>query len=336
MINISVLGAGTWGTALAQLLAQDSKNNIKVTLWSAIGSEIDALGKTKKHPNLGGMVLSDEIALEKDLQSACRGAEIIILAVPSPFVRETAKKVAPFIEEGCIIVDVAKGLEAGSCKTLSEVISDELGEKKNVIVALSGPTHAEEVALGMPTAIVAASDDSAAAEKIQSIFSNGYFRVYTNPDIKGVEICGALKNIIALAAGLSAGLGYGDNAKAAIITRGIAEITRLGIAMGCPEATFSGLAGIGDLVVTCTSIHSRNNKAGYLMGKGMSAEEATKEVGMAIGKTDKVIYEGAMALSKKYGVDLPICSTLDLIVKGKLDAKDAISVLFARDLKSET
>ncbi len=331
MKSVTVLGSGTWGTALASMLARD--NGCHVTLWSAFKSEIDQLSSKHIHPRLEGLVIPKELNFGTDISEVCENADIIVFAVPSPFVRETAKKAAPFIKSDAIIVDVAKGLERGSHMTLCEVIEDELGGERGGIVALSGPTHAEEVALALPTAIVASSKKMQAAELIQQIFSNGYFRVYTNTDIKGIELCGAMKNIIAIAAGISEGLGCGDNAKAAIITRGMAEITRLGVSMGCSQRTFESLAGIGDLVVTCTSRHSRNNRAGYLIGKGKSAEEAVKEVGMAVEGLNAL--PAAIEFAEFFGVELPICSTLAQVVRGELPAADALTALMMRELKSE-
>lgn len=331
MTFVTVLGAGTWGTALAAMLS--AKCGCRVKLWSALQNEIKELSETHRHQNLDGMILPSDIELYTDLECACKEAKIVIFAVPSVFLRQTARNAAPFIGRDCIVVDVAKGLEADSCLTLSEVIESELGDERGGIVALSGPTHAEEVAIGMPTAIVAASKNMKAAEKIQQIFSNDSFRVYTNPDIKGIEVCGALKNIIAIAAGISQGLGYGDNAKAAIITRGMAEITRLGVSMGASEVTFASLAGIGDLIVTCTSRHSRNGRAGYLIGKGKSIEEVTKEIGMAIEGLNAL--PAALEFAEKYGVELPICRMVDRIVKGELLPKNALGEIMARSLKSE-
>lgn len=330
MSNISIIGAGTWGTALANMIAA---NGGSVKLWSAIPSEIDQLEKTHTHPKLDGVTLSSGIEYERDIAKAAKDCEILIMAVPSPFVRQTARLLAPHTEVVKIIADVAKGLEAGTHKTLCEVIRDEIPSEDIRLVALSGPTHAEEVAAGLPTLIVAASEDISAAERIQKEFSNSFFRVYTNTDIKGIELCGALKNIIALAAGISSGLGYGDNAKAAIITRGMAEITRLGVKLGCSPRTFESLAGIGDLVVTCTSKYSRNGRAGYLIGRGMSPEKATAEVGMVVEGLNAL--PAAMELSERFDCELPICATVDKIVKGLIAPSDALEHLMLRDLKSE-
>ena len=256
----------------------------------------------------------------------------MLFAVASPYVRETAKKAAPYIKEGQIIVDAAKGLEEDTLFTMSQVIKDGIG--KNVtVVALSGPTHAEEVALGLPTTVVAACRNLNAAQQVQSIFMNTCMRVYTNEDILGVELCGALKNIIALACGISTGLGFGDNAKAAIITRGIAEMSRLGMAMNCDKMTFAGLAGLGDLIVTATSCHSRNNRAGFLIGSGDSAEEAIKKVGMVVEGIHAI--PSALKLAEKYKVDMPIITAVHKTVSGELAPDKAVSLLMNREKKSE-
>ncbi len=330
MSNISVFGAGTWGMALANALAFKCH---EVTVWSAVPEEIQLLSQLRTHKNLPGMRVSADIKFTLDMKTACEGCELFVFAVPSVFVASTARKAAQFIPDGAVIVDVAKGLEEGTHMTLTEVIDRELGAGRTRLVALSGPTHAEEVALKMPTTIVAASHDEGAAKFVQHIFSNDFIRVYTNDDIKGIEISGALKNIIALAAGISNGLGYGDNAKAAIVTRGMAEITRLGMKLGCKFETFSGLAGIGDLVVTCTSQHSRNNRAGYLMGKGYSAKEATRQVGMVVEGLNAL--PAAIDLSRAVGVELPICEAVYSVVCGTVPVTEVLSRLMGRELKSE-
>ncbi len=270
--SIGVLGAGTWGMALARMLTV-SGNDVQV--WSAIEAEVDNLSATRVHPNLPGMVIPQELRFTKSIEEVCTGKDVLLFAVPSVFVRSTAAKARPYIRSGQIIVDVAKGIEPDTLYTMTEILADELshenGPRAVRLVALSGPTHAEEVALDLPTTIVSASPDLEAAEVVQEVFSNTCMRVYTNTDIKGVELSGAMKNVIALGVGISTGLGYGDNARAALITRGIAEIARLGVAMGCNVHTFAGLAGIGDLIVTATSMHSRNNRAGILIGKGEKA-----------------------------------------------------------------
>lgn len=330
MSNISVLGAGTWGVALATALATNGHN---VTVWSAIAEEIHLLSQIRTHKNLPGMRVPPQVNFTLDIGSACEGADLIVFAVPSVFVAETARKAAEYIHDGTVIADVAKGLEERTHMTLTEVIDREVGAGRTRLVALSGPTHAEEVALRLPTTIVAASRDEEAAKFVQNVFSNDFIRVYTNDDIKGIELSGALKNIIALAAGISNGLGYGDNAKAAIVTRGIAEITRLGVRMGCKFETFSGLAGIGDLVVTCTSQHSRNNRAGYLIGKGYSAKEAVAQVGMVVEGLNAL--PAAIDLSRSVGVELPICEAVYNVVTGMIPVSEILPHLMERKLKSE-
>ena len=329
-IKIGVLGAGTWGVALARMLCLAGH---RVMLWSAIEKEIDEISATRKHPNLPGVELPKEITYTKDIQTVCEGKDILLLAVPSPFVRVTARKAAPYVSDGQIIVDVAKGIEENTLYTMTQIIADELKNPNVKLVALSGPTHAEEVVKDLPTTIVSASEDLDAALLVQRVFTTPCMRVYTNDDVLGVEICGALKNIIALASGIAIGLGCGDNAKAALITRGIAEISRLGLAMGCREQTFGGLAGIGDLIVTATSKHSRNLRCGMLLGQGVPVDEATKQVGMVVEGLNAL--PAALALSKKHGIEMPIIDTVDAVVSGRVSISDAIRTLMSRDLKSE-
>ena len=334
MTRIGVLGAGTWGMALARMLAN---SGVEVTVWSALAAEIDNLVKTGVHPNLTYMELPKSIKYTKDLGELCNDKDVLLFAVPSVFVRSTAKSAAEFIKDGQIIVDVAKGIEPDTLFTMTEVIDDAIHEVKpelNVkLVALSGPTHAEEVARDLPTTIVSACEDSKTAAYVQDVFFNTCMRVYTNSDVKGVELCGAMKNIIALAAGITAGIGYGDNAKAALITRGMAEITRLGTAMGCKSSTFYGLAGIGDLIVTATSVHSRNNKAGFLIGSGKSPKEAIAEVGMVVEGINAI--PAAMELMQKYNVEMPIIEKINEVINCGLDPKQAVMELMARDKKEE-
>lgn len=332
--TIGVLGAGTWGMALARMLAVGGHD---VEVWSAIGAEIDELERTRVHRNLPGMTIPQELKLTKDLQQACTGKEIVVFAVPSVFVRSTAAKARAFLPEGQIVVDVAKGIEQSTLFTMTEVLADELcrenGPESVRLVALSGPTHAEEVALDLPTTIVSASADEDAARLVQETFTCGCMRVYTNTDVRGVELSGALKNVIALGVGISTGIGYGDNARAALITRGIAEIARLGYAMGCNLQTFAGLAGIGDLIVTATSMHSRNNRAGILIGKGESPEQAVKEVGMVVEGMNAL--PAAMELAQRYQVEMPIVQTVNAIVKQGMKPEEAVRALMTRDLKNE-
>ena len=332
--KIGVLGAGTWGTALARMLA---RNGCDVTMWSALPDELKAMSVTHAHPNLPGMCLPADMHYTADIEEICGDRDVLLFAVPSVFVRSTARKAAPHIPDGQLIVDVAKGVEEKTLMTMSEIIEQELAaDGKHThcnVVALSGPTHAEEVAVDLPTTIVSASPDGEAARYVQEVFNNTCMRVYTNPDIKGVELSGAMKNVIALGVGISTGLGYGDNARAALITRGIAEIARLGVAMGCNVHTFAGLAGIGDLIVTATSMHSRNNRAGILIGKGKSPAEAVKEVGMVVEGMNAL--PAALELAEKYQVEMPIVQTVDAIVNHGMSAAEAVRALMDRGLKNE-
>ena len=262
MASIGVIGAGSWGTALAYLLYQ---NGHDVTLWSIVEAEVELLTTKRENPDkLPGVKLPDSMVITSDLQEAVSGKDVLVLAVPSLFVRSTACKMKEYVGKGQIIVNVAKGIEDGTLHTLSQVIGSELPQAE--IAVMSGPSHAEEVGQGIPTTIVVGARNRETAEYLQNIFMSNVFRVYTSPDVLGIELGGALKNVVALAAGIADGLGYGDNTKAALITRGITEIARLGMAMGGKLETFSGLSGIGDLIVTCASMHSRNRRAGILIG----------------------------------------------------------------------
>ena len=329
MAKIGVLGAGTWGMALARMLCNMGH---EVQVWSALPQEIDQLSTTGVHPKLKNMVIPKEMKYTKEIQEVCTDKDILLFAVPSVFVRSTAKQASEYMKDGQVIVDVAKGIEASTLYTMTEVIRDELNKKggleKVKLVALSGPTHAEEVAIDLPTTIVSACPDLKVAQYVQQIFMNPKFRVYTNTEIHGVEICGAFKNIIALGTGIARGLGYGDNTAAALITRGVKEMSALGELMGCKPETFNGLAGIGDLIVTCTSLHSRNLTAGMLLGKGKSRDEAVKEVGMVV----EGIYalDAAMQLKKKYDVELPICEMVNGIVNEGLSPETGEKLLMTR------
>ena len=329
MAAIGVIGSGTWGTALAILLVQ---NHNQVALWSAFAEEADKIRTDKKHPNLPEAVIPEELEITADLQAAMEGKEMLVLAVPSIFVRQTAAKMAPFCRQGQIIVNVAKSIEEQSLKPLSEVIEEELPMAD--VAVLSGPSHAEEVSRLLPTTCVAGAHKRETAEKIQAVFMSQAFRVYTSPDMIGIEVGAALKNVIALAAGMADGLGYGDNTKAALITRGIAEIGRLGAAMGGKPQTFAGLSGIGDLIVTCASMHSRNRRAGILIGKGYSMEEAMKEVKMVVEGVYSA--KAALALSKKYQVPMPIVEQVNQILFEGKPAKEAVADLMLRDRQIES
>ena len=326
--SIGVLGAGTWGMALARMLTNLGH---EVMVWSALPEEIERLRATRRQVNLPDMVIPDATGFTTRIEEACLDRDVLLFAVPSVYVRATVRTAAPFIRDGQIIVDVAKGMEPVTLKTMSEIIREEIPVAR--VVALSGPTHAEEVAQDLPTTIVSACPDIQVARRVQDIFMNSCLRVYTNTDIEGVELCGAVKNIIALAAGISTGLGYGDNAKAALITRGMAEITRLGTTMGCNERTFPGLAGMGDLIVTATSRHSRNNRCGFLIGQGIPPQEAIKQVGMVVEGVNAI--PAAMTLAQKYDVEMPIVAAVDAVVNHGADPRDVVYGLMTRDPKTE-
>lgn len=329
MAKISVMGAGSWGTALAILL---NNNGHQVILWSALGDEVALLCEKRENPaKLPGVKIPEGILVTKDEKLAMDQPDVVILAVPSPFTRSTSKRLAPYVRQGQIIVNVAKGVEEKTLMTLSEIIEQEI-PCANVCV-LSGPSHAEEVSRGLPTTCVVSSHKRATAEYLQEIFMSPVFRVYTTPDILGVELGGALKNVIALAAGTADGLGYGDNTKAALITRGIAEIGRLGVKMGAKAETFAGLSGIGDLIVTCASVHSRNRKAGYLMGKGYTMKQAMDEVKMVVEGVYSA--KAAKELAEKYEVEMPIVDEVNKILFENKPAADAVIDLMLRDKKVE-
>ena len=329
MERISVIGAGSWGIALANLLAG---NGHDVTVWSIMKDEIEMLDKNHEHlDKLPGVKLNDSIKYTTDLEMACKDKNILVLAVPSVYTRNTSHSLAPYVTDGQIIVNVAKGVEENTLLTLSDIIEEEI-PCANVCV-LSGPSHAEEVGRGLPTTVVVGSRDQKTAEYLQDTFMNDFFRVYTSSDILGIELGGALKNVVALAAGIADGLGYGDNAKAALITRGISEIARLGIAMGGQFETFCGLTGIGDLIVTCASMHSRNRRAGILIGQGKSADEAMAEVKMVVEGVYSA--KAAMGLSKKYNVDLPIIAEVNKILFENKPPKDVGRCLMNREKKDE-
>lgn len=329
MKNIGVIGAGSWGTALAKLL---SDNGHRVTVYSAIASEIDMLNEYhEQKEKLPGVMLPEEMVFTADLEEAMKDKDILVLAVPSPFTRSTAKNMSRYAKKGQLIVSVAKGIEDGTFHTLSEIIREEIKDSR--VVVLCGPTHAEEVGKGVPTAIVAGSADEDDALLVQDVFMNTYFRVYTSDDPYGMELGGALKNVIALAAGIADGLGYGDNTKAALITRGIHEVARLGVACGGKRETFEGLTGIGDLIVTCASMHSRNRRAGILIGRGMTADEAMAEVKQVVEGVYSA--KAAMHLSAKYGVDMPIVQEVNKVLFENKKPADALVDLMTRDRKSE-
>lgn len=329
MAKVSIIGAGSWGTALAVVL---NNNGHQVIIWSAIEDEIQMLKEKREHvAKLPGVRLAAEIQLTADLKEAVEDRDLLVLAVPSVFTRTTAGRMKQLVKEQQLIVNVAKGIEEQTLMTLTDIIEEEIPQARAAV--LSGPSHAEEVGKGLPTTCVAGARTREAAEYVQNIFMNDVFRVYTSSDMLGIELGGALKNVIALAAGMADGLGYGDNTKAALITRGIAEIGRLALAMGAKYETLSGLTGIGDLIVTCASVHSRNRKAGMLIGQGKTMEEATREVQMVV----EGIYsaKAAMELSRKYQVPMPIIEQVNQVLFQDKPVKEAVQELMLRDKKAE-
>ena len=329
MARIGVIGAGSWGIALSSLL---SANGHQVTVWSAFEKEVESLKETRGLKTLPGLVLPDDMEFTADLASAMKDKDLLVTAVPSIYVRETAKKMKPFLAEGQLVVNVAKGIEEATLMTLTDILEEELPGAD--VAVLSGPSHAEEVSRGLPTTCVAGAKTRETAEKIQNIFMSPVFRVYISPDILGIEIGGALKNVIALAAGIADGLGYGDNTKAALITRGVAEISRLGIAMGGKAETFGGLTGIGDLIVTCASMHSRNRRAGILIGKGYTMKEAMDEVQMVVEGVYSA--KAGLALARKYQVSMPIIESVNEVLFDGKSAKEAVADLMLRDKTVES
>lgn len=329
MAKISVIGAGSWGTALALLL---HKNGHQVTVWSVIESEIEMLKTEHEHKDkLPGVKLPEDMEFTTDLEASVRDRDILVLAVPSPYTRSTSHNMSQYVKDGQIIVNVAKGVEENTLMTLSQIIEEEVPQAE--VAVLSGPSHAEEVGRGIPTTIVVGAKKKATAEYLQNIFMNEVFRVYISPDVLGIELGAALKNVVALAAGIADGLGFGDNTKAALITRGISEIARLGIAMGGKFETFCGLTGIGDLIVTCASMHSRNRRAGILIGQGYTMEQAMDEVKMVVEGVYSA--KAAMGLAKKYDVQLPIIEQVNAVLFEGQPARQAVENLMLRDKKIE-
>ena len=329
MAEIGIIGAGSWGIALSVLL---HNNGNQITVWSALEDEIAMLNtEHEQKDKLPGVKLAEDMIFTTDLKQAIEGKEVLVLAVPSPFTRRTAAQMAPFIKDDQKIVNVAKGIEEETLMTLSEIIEQEIPNAD--VAVLSGPSHAEEVGRGIPTTIVVGSKKKETAEYLQNLFMNEVFRVYTSSDVLGIELGAALKNVVALAAGIADGLGYGDNTKAALITRGIAEIARLGIHMGCRIETFYGLTGIGDLIVTCASMHSRNRRAGILIGKGKTMEEAMKEVKMVVEGVYSA--KAGYTLAKKYDVSMPIIEQVNKILFEGASAAESVKELMLRDKKAE-
>lgn len=330
--TIAVIGAGSWGTALAMVLAD---NDFKIKLWGRRQDQIDVINQEHRNERyLPGVQLPETIIGTTNLEEALQDVEVVLLVTPTKSMREVLKNVGEHLSQPVIIVHASKGIEPRTSKRISEMIEEEIpAEKRKAVCVLSGPSHAEEVCLRQPTTVTVSSTDPAATKIVQDIFINQNFRVYTNDDMIGVELGGALKNIIALGAGISDGLGYGDNAKAALITRGLAEMTRLGVQMGAHPLTFTGLAGMGDLIATCTSVHSRNWRAGNLLGKGHSLDETLEQIGMAVEGVRTT--EAGYLLAKQQNVSMPITEVLyEVLFSGK-DPKQAVDELMGRGKRSE-
>ena len=331
MVKISVIGSGGWGIALAILL---HKNGHNLTIWSFDKKEAEELKINRQNKTkLPNILLPEDIKVTNNLKEAVDNKDILVLAVPSKAIRSVSKSLKDIIKDNQIIVNVAKGLEEDTLKTMTDIIEEELKEKNPQVAVLSGPSHAEEVGKGIPTTCVVSAHNKELTLYLQNIFMNPSFRVYTSPDMIGVEIGGALKNVIALAAGIADGLNYGDNTKAALITRGIKEISSLGVAMGGEQSTFYGLTGLGDLIVTCASMHSRNRRAGILLGQGKTLDEAIKEVNMVV----EGIYSAKSALmaAKKYNVEIPIIEQVNAVLFENKNAAEAVNELMIRDKKLE-
>lgn len=331
MAKISVIGSGGWGIALTILL---HKNGHDLTIWSFDKKEAGELKITRQNKTkLPNILLPEDVKVTNDLREAVDDKDILILAVPSKAIRSVSKSLKNIIKDNQIVVNVAKGLEEDTLETMTDIIEEELKDKNPKVAVLSGPSHAEEVGRGIPTTCVVSAHNKELTLYLQNIFMNPSFRVYTSPDMLGVEIGGALKNVIALAAGIADGLNYGDNTKAALITRGIKEISSLGVAMGGEQSTFYGLTGLGDLIVTCASMHSRNRRAGILLGQGKTLDEAIKEVNMVV----EGVYSAKSALmaAKKYNVEIPIIEQVNAVLFENKNAAEAVNELMIRDKKLE-
>ena len=329
MAKVGILGAGSWGTALSLLLY---KNGHEITVWSIDKNEVEMLRNEREHKSkLPGVKLPEELVITNNLEETMQDKDFLVLAVPSVFTRATAKSMKPYLKKGQIVVNVAKGIEEHTLMTLSEQIEEELPEAD--VAVLSGPSHAEEVGRRLPTTCVVGANTKETAVYLQQAFMNDVFRVYISSDILGIEVGGALKNVIALAAGIADGLGYGDNTKAALITRGLAEITRLGIKMGGKAESFYGLTGIGDLIVTCASVHSRNRKAGFLMGQGRTMKQAMDEVQMVVEGVYSA--KAGLALAKKYDESMPIIEQINKVLFEDKNPAEAVNELMLRDARIE-
>lgn len=329
MKKIAVIGAGSWGTALAITLG---KNGHEVRIWDINEEHLKALESDRENKRfLPGCTFTDNIKVSFNREDAIADTDIVLFSAPAQFFRSAIEGALPYLKENMILVNVAKGIEQKTLKRMSEIAKEIAPQFRYVV--LSGPSHAEEVGRCLPTTVASASDCIEAAKEIQDAFMNEYFRVYTNSDVCGVELGGALKNIIALGAGISDGLGFGDNAKAALMTRGIVEITRLGVALGAKQETFSGLAGVGDLIVTCTSMHSRNRRCGIMIGEGITPQQAIENVGMVV--EGMYTAEAAYQLAKNVGVEMPITEAIYEVINGRVDAQKAVWSLMGRDRKHE-
>ncbi len=326
-MKIAVVGSGAWGTALAIRLC---KNGHDVTLWTFEKELVPQMEGERINIRLPGAVLPKEMKIATEY--ACvAGCELVVIATPSFPIRGVCRGIAPYLDENAVLVSVTKGIESGSMLRMSEVVEQETGKS---VVVLCGPSHAEEVAQDIPTGLLAAHPDKELAEMVQNAFMSDTLRVYTSPDSVGAELGGALKNVIALCAGVTDGLGFGDNTKAMLMTRGLTEMARLGVAMGANKDTFAGLTGVGDLIVTCTSMHSRNRRAGILIGQGKSVEDAMKEVGAVV--EGYYAAESAYALSQKMGVDMPITEVAYRVLYENMDAAEAVKLLLHRRKKAES
>ena len=327
-MKVTVLGSGGWGTALALVLLE---NGHEVNLWSFTKEEYESIDANRENPMLKGVALPEALHLTYDMNVAADSA-MVVLATPSFAVRTTAQKLKSIVKPGTVLVSVSKGIEDGTSKRLSQAIQEET-EGTCPVVVLCGPTHAEEVGRGIPSAIVAASENQQAAETVQDLFINKRFRVYTSSDVVGAEIGAALKNVIALCAGISDGMGFGDNTRAMLMTRGLTEIARLGVALGGKQATFAGLTGVGDLIVTCTSMHSRNHRAGILIGQGVEPQEAVKRIGAVV--EGFYAAKTARELAHKHGVEMPITEAAYSVLYEGMNPADALTKLMGRDRKRE-
>lgn len=328
MAKITILGGGSWGIAIAVLL---HKNGHEITIWSALEAEVEMLKEKHEHKMLPGVRLPEDMVFTADDKEAVEGSDLLVMAVASSYTRSTANRISSLVAQDQKLLNVAKGIEERTLMTLSEIIEQEIPQAD--VAVMSGPSHAEEVGRGMPTSIVVGAKSKATAEYIQNLFMNEVFRVYISPDVLGMELGGSLKNVVALAAGIADGLGYGDNTKAALITRGITEIARLGVAMGGKFETFCGLTGIGDLIVTCASMHSRNRRAGILIGQGKSYEEAMAEVQMVVEGVYSA--KAAMELAEKYQIQMPIIEQVNKVLFEGKSAAQAVKELMLRDKKEE-